>query len=45
MLIQSLRELEHDEIVHREAHAEIPPRVEHSLTERCQAWPETLEPS
>ncbi|MEV6901272.1 winged helix-turn-helix transcriptional regulator [Amycolatopsis sp. NPDC051372] len=37
MLIQSLRELEHDGIVHREAYTEIPPRVEYSLTERGQA--------
>ncbi|HEY2061901.1 MAG TPA: helix-turn-helix domain-containing protein [Amycolatopsis sp.] len=44
MLIQSLRELEHDEIVHREAHAEIPPRVEYSLTERGQALNTALLP-
>ena len=44
MLIQSLRELEHDGIVHREAYAEIPPRVEYSLTERGQALNTALLP-
>jgi DNA-binding HxlR family transcriptional regulator len=33
MLIQQLRELEHDGIVTRTAYAEIPPRVEYAFSE------------
>src|SRR5437763_1166875 len=32
MLIQHLRELERDEVVHREVHNVVPPKVEYSLT-------------
>lgn len=40
MLTQQLRELERDGLVHREVFAEVPPRVEYSMTELGQ----TLKP-
>lgn len=40
MLIQKLRELEHDGIVHRKVYPVVPPKVEYSLTE----YGETLKP-
>lgn len=40
MLIQKLRELEKDGIVHREVYPVVPPKVEYSLTE----YGKTLEP-
>lgn len=44
MLIQQLRELEHDGIVHREIYREVPPKVEYSLTELGQSLNEALLP-
>jgi DNA-binding HxlR family transcriptional regulator len=40
MLSQRLQELEEEGVVHREAYAEVPPRVEYSLTD----FGETLRP-
>jgi DNA-binding HxlR family transcriptional regulator len=40
MLTQQLRELERDGILHREVYAQVPPKVEYSLTPRG----ETLRP-
>lgn len=37
-LTQTLRILEEDGFVHREVFAEVPPRVEYSLTERGQSF-------
>ncbi|MFE5858081.1 MULTISPECIES: winged helix-turn-helix transcriptional regulator [unclassified Streptomyces] len=44
VLIQQLRELEADGIVHREVYREVPPRVEYSLTELGEALNRALEP-
>ncbi|WP_253194785.1 helix-turn-helix domain-containing protein [Streptomyces sp. MP131-18] len=44
VLIQQLRELEKDEIVHREAFGEVPPRVEYSLTDYGVALNAALAP-
>ncbi|RXK12688.1 transcriptional regulator [Halarcobacter mediterraneus] len=40
MLVQKLRELEKDGIIHREVYPIVPPKVEYSLTE----YGETLKP-
>jgi DNA-binding HxlR family transcriptional regulator len=44
VLIQQLRELEADEIVHREVYREVPPRVEYSLTDFGVSLNEALGP-
>lgn len=44
MLTQHLREMEHDGLVHREVYAEVPPRVEYSLTEHGHTLNTALEP-
>lgn len=43
MLVNQLRELESDFIVHREVYPVVPPRVEYSLTERGKTLMPILE--
>ncbi|QFZ16628.1 winged helix-turn-helix transcriptional regulator [Saccharothrix syringae] len=44
VLASHLREMERDGLVRREAHDEVPPRVEYSLTERGVELNKALEP-
>lgn len=43
MLTQQLRELEYNDIVHREVYNEIPPRVEYSITEYGKGLTKVLQ--
>lgn len=44
MLIQQLRELQHDGVVHREVYQQVPPKVEYSLTEFGVSLNDALKP-
>ncbi|GII02315.1 winged helix-turn-helix transcriptional regulator [Planobispora takensis] len=44
MLIQHLREMEEDGLVHREVYREVPPKVEYSLTEHGLSLNAALAP-
>lgn len=43
MLVKQLRELEQDEIIHREVYNVVPPKVEYSLTEHGESLMPILE--
>jgi DNA-binding HxlR family transcriptional regulator len=44
MLIQHLREMEEDGLIHREVYRQVPPKVEYSLTEHGHTLNEALRP-
>ncbi|MCX7772272.1 MAG: helix-turn-helix transcriptional regulator [Clostridia bacterium] len=43
MLIQQLKELERDGLIHREVYQQVPPKVEYSLTERGRSLKAILD--
>lgn len=44
MLTQHLRQMEEDDLIHRKVYAEVPPKVEYSLTEAGTSLNEALRP-
>jgi len=44
MLIQHLREMEEDGLIHREVYRQVPPKVEYSLTEDGRTLNDALRP-
>jgi DNA-binding HxlR family transcriptional regulator len=44
MLIQHLREMEEDGLIHREVYRQVPPKVEYSLTDHGRTLNEALRP-
>lgn len=44
MLTQHLREMEADDLIHRRVYAEVPPKVEYSLTDAGRSLNEALRP-
>ncbi|MDA8371140.1 MAG: helix-turn-helix domain-containing protein [Nocardiopsaceae bacterium] len=44
MLTQHLRQMEEDDLIHRKVYAEVPPKVEYTLTETGAALNEALQP-
>ena len=42
-LSQNLKELERDELIHREVYNQIPPKVEYSLTKRGESLMKVLD--